>query len=89
MNKSEKMLQLHEDSIEYHKRICNTKDKIIKKMVENFIDTEILSSIDGKKCIIRDKGIEEYNGIIKEYPSLTIEYLIGILLMLISNNMLK
>lgn len=89
MNKKEKMLQLHEDSIEYHKYICQTKEKIIKKMVANFVDKEILSSIDGKKCIIRNNGIEEYNGIIKDYSSINIEYLIDILLILISNEIVK
>lgn len=89
MNKKEKMLQLHEDSIEYHKYIYQTKEKIIKKMVANFVDKEILSSIDGKKCIIRNNGIEEYNGIIKDYSSINIEYLIDILLILISNEIVK
>jgi hypothetical protein len=89
MNSKGKMLQLHEDSIEYHKCICHTKEKIIKKMVANFINRETLYSIDGKKCIVRDKGIEDYNGIIRDYSSLSIEYLINMFFMLISNDMLK
>lgn len=88
MDNKEKMLQLHEDSIEYYKDIYKIKGKIIKKIVENFIDVQVLSCIDGKKCIIRDCGIEEYNGLIKNYNYISIEYLIDIFLMLVSSSML-